>query len=176
MTWVLVWKLLLRDLRLAWASRSPCCSSRFEAALWARITQPYHRRNPRRLPAAWASPPSTRSATFIFEGPGQVIQAIVGGADIRIESAEELMTVRHYVHPLTLTLLCLYAVGRFLASLIAGEIDRGTILELLLAQPLRRSQVIAAHLLVGTCSVLPPLCMHAVGSATWTRRSPVRRH
>jgi ABC-2 type transport system permease protein len=150
MTWILVRK-LLRDLRLAWVAVALLLFA-FQI-LWARITSRITGEILVAFQRLGISVDTIRN--LIFEGPGQVIQAIVGGADIRIESAEELMTVA-YVHPLTLTLLCLYAVGRS-AQAIAGEIDRGT-MELLLAQPLRRSQVIAAHVLVDLLS-LPPLCL-----------------
>lgn len=92
---------------------------------------------------------------IIFQGPGQVIQAIMGGEDIRIERAGDMMTVG-YVHPLIVSVLCLWAVGRA-AGAIAGEIDRGT-MELLLAQPIRRRTVIAAHLIVDAI-ILPALAL-----------------
>jgi ABC-2 type transport system permease protein len=60
-----------------------------------------------------------------------------------------------YVHPLVLTILSIWALGRA-ANAIAGEIDRGT-MELLLAQPIRRSQVVLAHLCVDAV-VFPAIC------------------
>jgi ABC-2 type transport system permease protein len=80
---------------------------------------------------------------IVFEGPGKIFQALMGIGEIHIERATDLHSIS-YVHPLTQIALCVWAIGRA-ASAIAGEIDRGT-MELLLAQPLRRPQVIAAHL------------------------------
>jgi ABC-2 type transport system permease protein len=74
----------------------------------------------------------------------------MGGGGVDIAKAQDLVSVS-YVHPLTQTILCIWAVGRA-AGAIAGEIDRGT-MELLLAQPLRRPQVIAAHLLVDAITI-----------------------
>jgi ABC-2 type transport system permease protein len=157
MTWVLVRK-LLRDLRPAWSAVALLLFAFL--VLWARITSRITGEILVAFQQLGISVDTIRN--LIFQGPGQVIQAIIGGTDIHIESAGELMTVA-YVHPLTLTLLCLYAVGRA-AGAIAGEIDRGT-MELLLAQPIRRSQVIAAHVLVDVLS-LPPLCL-VLWLGTW---------
>lgn len=98
----------------------------------------------------------------VFQGPGQIIQAIMGGEEIRIEEAQDMVTIA-YVHPLTITILCIWAVGRA-SGAIAGEIDRGT-MELLLAQPIRRSQVILAHFLVD-CLTIPVLCL-SMWAGTW---------
>jgi ABC-2 type transport system permease protein len=54
------------------------------------------------------------------------------------------------------TILCVWAVGRA-AGAIAGEIDRGT-MELLLAQPLARFRLIAAHLCIDLITI-PILCL-----------------
>jgi ABC-2 type transport system permease protein len=158
MTWVLVRK-LLRDVRLAWLIIAFLLFA-FQL-LWARITE----RITGEILVAFRPFGITVDdiRNIIFKGPGQAIQAIIGGADIHIENAGELMSVS-YVHPLTLTLLCLYAVGRS-AQAIAGEIDRGT-MELLLAQPLRRSQLMAAHVLVDVVT-LPALCL-VLWLGTWT--------
>lgn len=98
----------------------------------------------------------------LFRGSGQIVETIMGGQDIRINQAGDLMSIS-YVHPLTLIILCIWAVGRS-SGAIAGEIDRGT-MELLLAQPIRRSQVILAHLLVDLLTI--PLLCAAVWSGTW---------
>src|SRR5207248_1791212 len=91
----------------------------------------------------------------IFEGPGQIIQTIMGGEDIKIEQARDMMTIA-YVHPLILTILCVWAIGRA-SGAIAGEIDRGT-MELLLAQPVPRYRVVLAHLAVDVLTI-PVLCL-----------------
>ena len=72
-----------------------------------------------------------------------------------------------YVHPLTITILSIWAVGRASAA-IAGEIDRGT-MELLLAQPIRRSHVVVAHWIVDLVTI-PILCASMLGGTyvgTW---------
>jgi ABC-2 type transport system permease protein len=68
-----------------------------------------------------------------------------------------------YVHPLMLTIFCIWAIGRA-AGAITGEIDRGT-MELLLAQPLSRYRVILAHLCVDLLTI-PVLCL-SLWSGTW---------
>jgi ABC-2 type transport system permease protein len=92
---------------------------------------------------------------IVFQGSGKTVQALMGGEDIKIENAEDMMSIG-FVHPLVLTILSVWAIGRA-ASAIASEIDRGT-MELLLAQPIRRSQVILAHLLVDLTAI-PLICL-----------------
>lgn len=98
----------------------------------------------------------------IFKGPGEIIQAIMGGEGIMIERPFHMISIG-YVHPLVQTILCIWAIGRA-AGAIAGEIDRGT-MELLLAQPIRRSQVIVAHLCVDLATI-PVLCL-SMWAGTW---------
>jgi len=97
--------------------------------------------------------------TTVFQGPGQIIQAIMGGEGIRIDHAADMLSIS-YVHPLTIFILSTWAIGRA-SGAIAGEIDRGT-MELLLAQPIRRSQVVLAHLLVDLWTI-PVLCLSMWG-------------
>lgn len=101
--------------------------------------------------------------SVIFQGPGQLIQTLMGGSAIAIERAQDMMSIA-YVHPLTQVILCVWAIGRA-AGAIAGEIDRGT-MELLLAQPIRRGQVVLAHFLVDGVAI-PLLCL-ALWTGTWT--------
>ena len=91
----------------------------------------------------------------IFQGPGKIIQTLLGGDSIRLEFAQDMLSMA-YVHPLTQVILCVWAIGRA-SGAIAGELDRGT-MELLLAQPLRRSQVILAHLAIDVITI-PILCL-----------------
>jgi ABC-2 type transport system permease protein len=98
----------------------------------------------------------------VFEGPGQIVQALMGGEGIRINRALDMVSIA-YVHPLTQTILCVWAIGRA-AGAIAGEIEKGT-MELLLAQPIRRGQVIAAHFLVDLITI-PVLCL-SMWAGTW---------
>jgi ABC-2 type transport system permease protein len=87
----------------------------------------------------------------VFEGPGKVFQALMGLGEIRVDRALDLHSIS-YVHPLMQIALSVWAIGRA-AGAIAGEIDRGT-MELLLAQPMRRSQIIAAHLAVDVVTIV----------------------
>ncbi len=144
-TWVLVSK-LLRDLRTGWVVALLLLFG-FQV-LWARVAQSIATKVLEAFAALGVPPDALRQ--ILFEGPGQIIQALMGGGGVRIEHAQDLVSIS-YVHPLTQTILCIWAIGRA-AGAIAGEIDRGT-MELLLAQPLRRSQVIAAHLLVDAITI-----------------------
>jgi ABC-2 type transport system permease protein len=93
--------------------------------------------------------------SVFFSGPGKLVRTIIGGEQVTMDRAMDLLTVG-YVHPLIQTILCIWAVGRA-AGAIAGEIDRGT-MELLLAQPLARFRLIAAHLCVDLVTI-PILCL-----------------
>jgi beta-exotoxin I transport system permease protein len=90
-----------------------------------------------------------------FSKEGQVVQKLIGGEGIDIQQASNLLT-SGFVHPLVQTILCIWAIGRA-AGAIAGEIDRGT-MELLLAQPITRTQIVRAHLLVDLITI-PVLCL-----------------
>lgn len=87
---------------------------------------------------------------MLFQESGKLMQTLMGGESISIERAIDMMSIA-YVHPITQLILCIWAVGRS-ASAISGELDRGT-MELLLAQPIRRSQVIVAHFVVDLCTI-----------------------
>jgi ABC-2 type transport system permease protein len=91
----------------------------------------------------------------VFNGPGKIVRTIIGGEQVSMDRAMDLLSVG-YVHPLVQTILCVWAVGRA-AGAIAGEIDRGT-MELLLAQPLARFRLVAAHLCVDLITI-PILCL-----------------
>lgn len=101
--------------------------------------------------------------SIIFQQSGKIMQTLMGGENIAIERARDMMSIS-YVHPLTQIIVCIWAIGRA-AGALAGELDRGT-MELLLAQPLRRSQVVLAHLAVDLITI-PVLvgCMW-LGTAT----------
>ena len=158
MTWVLVRK-LLRDVRVAWIVVSVLLF--LFQILWARITMRVTTQILAAFDDAGISPEMIMRILLnqnqqgqSNEMIGQMIQAIIGGENISLDRAGDMMSVS-YVHPLVLTILCLWAIGRA-ANAIAGEIDRGT-MELLLAQPIRRAQLIFAHLLVDAI-VFPALC------------------
>jgi ABC-2 type transport system permease protein len=106
--------------------------------------------------------PVEKLQELVFQGPGQIIQALVGGDKVRIDHALDMISIA-YMHPLTQTILCIWAVGRA-SGAIAGEIDRGT-MELLLAQPIRRSQVVLAHAVVDLLTI-PVVCFGLWGG-TW---------
>jgi ABC-2 type transport system permease protein len=160
MTWTLTRK-LLRDVRVAWIVVAVLLF--LFQILWARITS---RVSTQILTALQNAGVPLELVQQIFLGRndamGQLVQAIIGGEDIALDKAGDMMTIA-YVHPLVLTILCIWAIGRA-ANAIAGEIDRGT-LELLLAQPIRRSQVILAHLCVDA-AVFPTICI-AIWLGTW---------
>ena len=159
MTWVLVRK-LLRDVRVAWTVVAVLLF--LFQILWSRITMRVTTQILAAFEAAGVSPelimrillnqdPRGQSNEML----GQMIQAIIGGERIALDRAQDMMSVS-YVHPLVLSILCIWALGRA-ANAIAGEIDRGT-MELLLAQPIRRSQLIVAHLIVDAI-IAPSLCL-----------------
>jgi len=92
---------------------------------------------------------------ILFKGPGKIMQTLMGGEAIQIENAMHMLSIG-YVHPLMQTIFCIWAIGRA-SGAIAGEIDRGT-MELLLAQPLARSRLILAQLLLDATTI-PLLCL-----------------
>jgi ABC-2 type transport system permease protein len=91
----------------------------------------------------------------LFEGPGKIMRTLMGGENINLERAMDMLSVG-YVHPLVITILCIWAIGRS-SGAIAGEIDRGT-MELLMAQPIRRSRLVLAHGCVDLL-IIPLLCL-----------------
>jgi ABC-2 type transport system permease protein len=129
--------------------------------LWAKITQ---RVTAQLLPLFLGLANAQRISNeqvekILFEGPGKVLRALLGGENIALNRAMDMMSVG-YVHPTMQTLFCIWAIGRA-AGAIVGEIDRGT-MELLLAQPLPRSRVILAHFLVDLI-VIPLLALSMWG-------------
>lgn len=91
----------------------------------------------------------------LFHGPAEAIRALIGGEGIDLQNAQDMLSIS-YVHPLMVSALCIWAVGRA-AGAIAGEIDRGT-MELLLAQPIARSRLVGAQLIVDVLTI-PALCL-----------------
>jgi ABC-2 type transport system permease protein len=161
MTGTLV-KKLLRDVRLPLIVVIVLLAA-FQC-LWVKITQritvelvPFFRG----LAAAQGMAPE-RVEQIFFGGPGRIMRTLMGGENITLDRAMDMMTIG-YVHPLMQTIFCIWAIGRA-SGAIAGEIDRGT-MELLLAQPLRRSRLILAHFCVDLL-VIPVLCL-SLWSGTW---------
>jgi ABC-2 type transport system permease protein len=146
---------LLRDVRLPLFAVLLLLGG-FEC-LWVKITQ---RVAGQLLPllmgmaSAWPLSRSQVEST-LFEGPGKIMRTLMGGENINLERAMDMLTVG-YVHPLVITILCIWAIGRS-SGAIAGEIDRGT-MELLMAQPVRRARLILAHGCVDLL-IIPLLCL-----------------
>jgi ABC-2 type transport system permease protein len=132
--------------------------------LWVKITQritvqlvPFFRG----LAMAQGMAPERIEQVF-FGGPGKIMRTLMGGENVTLDRAMDMMTIG-YVHPLMQTIFCIWAIGRA-SGAIAGEIDKGT-MELLLAQPLRRSRLILAHLCVDLVTI-PFLCF-SLWAGTW---------
>ena len=152
MTWILVRK-LLRDVRVPWLVVAVLLF--LFQLLWARITSRISTQILTALQDAGITLEMLQAIVLNRnEVMGQLVQAIIGGDQIALDQPRDMMSIA-YVHPLVLTMLCVWALGRA-ANAIAGEIDRGT-MELLLAQPIRRAQIVLAHLAVDAI-VFPALC------------------
>ncbi len=93
--------------------------------------------------------------SVLFAGPGKLIQTFMGGESISLESPLDMLTIG-YVHPVMQIAFCVWAIGRASGAL-AGEIDKGT-MELLLAQPIARRQIVLTHFSVDLV-VIPLLCL-----------------
>src|SRR5438874_1198365 len=119
---------LLRDVRVALAAVALLLAG-FQL-LWAKVTQ---RVTEEILPSVLKQMKLETLLDILFKGPGQMIQTLIGGEKINLLFSRDVLSIG-YVHPLTQTILCVWAVGRASGAL-AGEIDRGT-MELLLAQPI----------------------------------------
>jgi ABC-2 type transport system permease protein len=141
---------LLRDVRLALIMVVLLLMG-FQC-LWAKITQ---RITEEILPQITQHLPLPFLLDILFKGPGQIIQTLIGGESLNLTQGLDVLSIG-YVHPLTQTILCIWAVGRA-AGAIAGELDKGT-MELLLAQPVARYRVVLAHLGVDLITI-PLLCL-----------------
>jgi ABC-2 type transport system permease protein len=150
MTFVLVRK-ILRDLRLGLIVTLTLLF--LFQMLWARVTARIVGDFIRAFGRFGVRPDDLRK--IVFEGEGQAIQTLIGGEGVGIDRAFDMMSIA-LVHPMTQLILCIWAIGRA-SGAIAGEIDRGT-MELLLSQPIRRTQVILAHFLVD-CIAIPLICL-----------------
>lgn len=152
--WILVRK-LLRDVR--WGILLTCLLLAAFQMLWVKATQRVTTQvAPMFQIVARAQNKSMEDVERqLFRGPGRVMQTVIGGDQLRFERAQDVLSIG-YVHPLMQVVFSLWAIGRA-AGAIAGEIDRGT-MELLLAQPIRRSFLVLAHLLVDAL-LIPILCL-----------------
>ncbi len=94
----------------------------------------------------------------LMEGPVEIVEALLGGRFIDLTRPSNTLAMG-YIHPFVIMVLCLWAIGRA-GGALAGETDRGT-MELLLAQPIRRRNVVLTHLMVDLL-VIPILCLWLV--------------
>jgi ABC-2 type transport system permease protein len=149
MSWILVRK-LLRDLRLGLVTIGALLFA-FEL-LWCKSTQ----QGLILMKKLFSRGIDMRVIFRVMfdEESGKMIEKLIGGDRIAIGQGLDTLSVG-YVHPLLLTMLSVWAVGRA-AGAIAGELDKGT-MELLLAQPLARWRVVASHFVV-ECLTIPILC------------------
>jgi ABC-2 type transport system permease protein len=155
MTHVLFWK-LLRDLR--WNLLGVLFLLATFQFIWARVTD--------RLlgtitpffvgMAGMAKLTRIDLEKFVFDdGFASILRTIIGGEKVVLDRAMDMLSIG-YVHPVMQFVFAIWAVGRA-SGAIAGEIDRGT-MELLLAQPLARTRLVLAHLLVDAVTI-PCLCL-----------------
>jgi ABC-2 type transport system permease protein len=103
---------------------------------------------------------------MVFQGPGKIVQSLIGGESLDLMRAQDTLSIG-FVHPLVQVILCIWAIGRA-AGAITGEIDRGT-MELLLAQPVSRRDLVLAHLGIDALTI-PVLCLSLWGGVwlgTW---------
>ncbi len=119
--------------------------------LWAKIT---HRITDELVPFLKQRDFFEPFVKVLFAGPGRVIQSFMGGETIRIDQPFDMLTIG-YVHPVMQIAFCVWAIGRASGAL-AGEIDKGT-MELLLAQPVTRRQVVLSHFSADLV-LIPILC------------------
>jgi ABC-2 type transport system permease protein len=154
MTWTL-WRKLLRDVRLALVVVALLLG--LFQVLWAKVTERILGRLAPLLNTLAGLGGLTQHdvESMIFEGPGKIVRTIIGGDLVHLDTAMDMLSIG-YVHPLMQILFCVWAIGRA-AGAVAGEIDRGT-MELLLAQPVARSRLVLAHLLVDATTI-PLLCL-----------------
>jgi ABC-2 type transport system permease protein len=161
MTRTLVSK-LLRDLRLALlAVATLLCLFQF---LWARVTgRILGKLAPFFTALANLGGLSNKDIEeVVFEGPGKFLRTVIGGERVSLDSAMDMLSIG-YVHPLMVTVFCIWGVGRA-AGAVAGEIDKGT-MELLFAQPVARWRLIFAHWLVDLITI--PLLALSLWAGNW---------
>lgn len=152
MSLTLVFK-LLRDLRVGLLA--VCLLLGAFEFLWGKATEQtvsFMRELEKKMPLA-------SFANLLFkEESGKMMQKLIGGDNITFGQGLDSLTIG-YVHPLVLTILCVWGIGRA-AGAIAGELDKGT-MELLLAQPIERWRVITSHFVIDLLTIpLVCLCMY----------------
>jgi ABC-2 type transport system permease protein len=157
MTLTLIRK-LLRDVRLPLLL--VCALVLLFQLLWARITHRVVGEIAPYFAYLTGGPEGIKDfLSIIFAGPGKIIQTVIGGESIQLDRTMDMLSIG-YVHPLMQFIFCIWAVGRA-SGAIAGEIDRAT-MELILSQPLPRSRLVLAHLLVDLITI-PLICLSLWG-------------
>src|SRR5919201_5982342 len=73
--------------------------------LWAKVTQ---RIIEEILPSLLKSMTMDELIRIVFRGPGQIMQALLGGEQSNLMRAADVLSIG-YVHPLTQTMLCVWA-------------------------------------------------------------------
>src|SRR4249919_2866231 len=106
MIWVLVVK-LLRDVRVALGVVMLLLFA-FQL-LWAKVTQRIVGEVLVQISALGL--PIAALREIIFKESGKIVQTLMGGENIAIERAQDMISIA-YVHPLTQTILCIWSVGR----------------------------------------------------------------
>ncbi|QJW97600.1 ABC transporter permease subunit [Frigoriglobus tundricola] len=153
MTFILVRK-LLRDTRPALIAVGLLLF--VFAAFWVKITQ---RVTTEIVPMArLISQPfgNAKALEQVFvRGPSKVSQAALGWGEMNFDRPTDFLAIG-MLHPVVLVISFVWGVGRA-AGAVAGELDRGT-MELLMSQPVPRSRLVLAHLVVDGV-VLPVLCL-----------------
>jgi ABC-2 type transport system permease protein len=152
---LVLYRKLFRDIR--WQLLACCLLIGLFAGMWVKVTE----RVTTQI-APFLSLLALRSGfgpTYVmdlfFNGPGKMIQTFLGGEELKFINPQETLAIVA-MHPLVQAIICIWAIGRA-GGAIAGEIDRGT-MELLLAQPVARSRLLLAHLLVDF-TVIPLMCL-----------------
>lgn len=98
---------------------------------------------------------------IIFGGKGKFLETLITAEGLQFNKPEHMQTFG-FVDPGVVVIFCIWAIGR--GSAIAAEMERGT-MELLLAQPIARWQIIASHLCVDLLTV--PLMALTMIAGTW---------
>jgi ABC-2 type transport system permease protein len=98
---------------------------------------------------------------IITSGTGEFVRTLIAGDGLMLNNPAHLQTFG-FVDPGVVILFCVWSIGR--GAALAGELERGT-MELLLAQPIARWQVIVTHLAVDLVTV--PLMVVAMVAGVW---------
>src|SRR5262245_20902591 len=110
MTLTLVLK-LLRDLR--WYLLAVMILLGLFQFLWARITERIlGKLSPFFTALAGLGGMSQKDIEdLVFEGPGRIMRTIIGGEMVALDRAMDMLSIG-YVHPLMVTVFCIWGVGR----------------------------------------------------------------